>query len=158
MEKTCRECNKLLQILEFYKNKTMRDGYLNVCKSCVKVNVANRRENNIEKIREYDRQRYRSNNKRKAQLNNLRLNLPVEHRRANYTLSNAIRDKKINRPVACACCRKECVPEGHHEDYTKPLEVIWLCRSCHCRLHRAEKLGAMVTKNEILAKSLHSSS
>ena len=133
----------------------MRDGYLNMCKSCVKNDVTNFRRSNIEKIREYDRQRYRSNDKRRAQLNNLRSNLSAEHKKTNYTLSNAIRDKRINRPIACTCCRKECVPEGHHEDYTKPLEVIWLCRSCHCRLHRAEKLGDMVTKNEILAESAH---
>jgi len=25
--------------------------------------------------------------------------------------------------------------EAHHEDYSKPLEVIWLCRSDHQRIH-----------------------
>lgn len=23
----------------------------------------------------------------------------------------------------------------HHEDYSKPLEVIWVCRPCHLELH-----------------------
>ena len=29
--------------------------------------------------------------------------------------------------------------DAHHEDYTKPLEVIWLCRKHHSRLHASRK-------------------
>ncbi len=51
--------------------------------------------------------------------------------KATTILNNAVRDGKIIRPNNCSKCNKECKPEGHHEDYDKPLNVIWLCNSCH---------------------------
>jgi hypothetical protein len=44
----------------------------------------------------------------------------------------------------CAVCGEEKV-EGHHFDYTKPLEVIWLCKVHHGAIHGAanpKKKGA----------------
>lgn len=42
------------------------------------------------------------------------------------------------------CCEKCGVSatarqlDGHHEDYSKPLEVIWLCRNCHKLEHNRD--------------------
>lgn len=46
---------------------------------------------------------------------------------------------KLVRPDHCAWCNAKGKIEAHHEDYSKPLEVIWLCRPCHSRHHRLEK-------------------
>jgi len=35
----------------------------------------------------------------------------------------------------CSICGDE-KSEGHHNDYSKPLEVIWLCRKHHTDLHK----------------------
>lgn len=35
----------------------------------------------------------------------------------------------------CSVCENP-IAEGHHNDYTKPLEVIWLCRNCHMDFHK----------------------
>ena len=37
----------------------------------------------------------------------------------------------------CQTCKSPNV-EMHHDDYSKPLTVKWLCRSCHLMLHKAE--------------------
>ena len=59
-----------------------------------------------------------------------RRNHPLQYK-AQKAVHNAIRDGRLIRPGACSSCGVKCVPEGHHEDHTKPLEVIWLCRACH---------------------------
>lgn len=40
-------------------------------------------------------------------------------------------------PQPCLKCGSLKV-EKHHPDYSKPLEVVWLCRPCHRRLHEEE--------------------
>lgn len=46
----------------------------------------------------------------------------------------AIRQGILVRPDTCSSCNCECVPHAHHPDYSKPLDVVWLCASCHNRL------------------------
>jgi hypothetical protein len=43
-----------------------------------------------------------------------------------------LRRGKIERKPCQKCGEKA---EMHHEDYSKPLEVTWLCRECHLNLH-----------------------
>lgn len=60
---------------------------------------------------------------------------PEKHK-AHYTLRNAIASGKIIKSKVCSICGEtDCVIEGHHEDYSKPLEVIWCCIKCHKELH-----------------------
>lgn len=40
-------------------------------------------------------------------------------------------------PEPCFGCGSEEV-EMHHHDYSKPLDVEWLCRPCHMELHKLE--------------------
>jgi hypothetical protein len=49
---------------------------------------------------------------------------------------NAVRSGEIIKPLICEKCFSEEYLEGHHHDYTKPLEISWLCRTCHKSVHR----------------------
>jgi hypothetical protein len=59
--------------------------------------------------------------------------------RAHLAVARAIRLGILVRPDACASCGRVCRPDAHHADYTKPLDVAWLCRRCHCRENTPRK-------------------
>jgi hypothetical protein len=58
--------------------------------------------------------------------------------RAHSLVNKALVRGKLKRPDKCQQCGKRCKPHAHHEDYEKPLEVIWLCPPCH-KIHHEEK-------------------
>ena len=65
---------------------------------------------------------------------------PEQRLKANcraYTKVYIKRGKLIPQP--CELCSNN-KTEAHHSDYTKPLEVKWLCRTCHLNLHRINKM------------------
>lgn len=60
--------------------------------------------------------------------------------RARQILCEAIQKGKIVRPKKCSeCGGSRSKLHGHHTDYSKPLNVVWLCSLCHGFIHR--KLG-----------------
>ena len=139
--KVCFKCSKLLPLESFYPHKQMKDGHLNKCKECTKKDVAGHREKNLDAIREYDKARYRTTLHRQQQLASLFKSRPKLHVKANDALSNAIRCRRVIRAEACWHCGSTERIEGHHVDYSRPLDVIWLCRSCHCKAHRQTTLS-----------------
>jgi hypothetical protein len=63
---------------------------------------------------------------------------------AHTALQQALADRILKRPLHCEQCGefwKETL-HGHHDDYAKPLDVRWLCRSGHTRHHIALRKAA----------------
>ncbi len=61
-------------------------------------------------------------------------------KQARVILQKAIDSGELVRPEKCSRCgstvsKKETIA-AHHFDYTKPLEVVWLCRKCHAGEHK----------------------
>ena len=56
---------------------------------------------------------------------------------ARVKVNEAIRTGKLVKPNECSVCyQQEMRIVGHHPDYSKPLEVIWLCDVCHKAIHK----------------------
>lgn len=81
-----------------------------------------------------DQRKRRKTDAYKKTIEKSRLKYP-EKRKAQIKLNNALRYGKIKRPNTCSICNKSCKPQGHHYDYSKPLDVIWMCKKCHSDLH-----------------------
>lgn len=57
----------------------------------------------------------------------------TDKRRAATMVGNAIRDGRLERQP-CEVCGASKV-DAHHDDYTQPLHVRWLCRQHHAEWH-----------------------
>jgi hypothetical protein len=66
-----------------------------------------------------------------------------EKLKAHSAVSHAVRDGRLKRPDLCERCGRPGRPiadgrapiQAHHHDYSKPLEVEWLCIDCHGAEH-----------------------
>lgn len=95
----------------------------------------NYRDENREKIRAYNREYNREYRKRNGYGNeeNSRKRYP-EKVRARRILRYAVRNLLIKK-LPCKDCGKS-NSQAHHNDYSKPLEVLWLCPLHHTRMHK----------------------
>jgi len=150
--KECFKCGAVKDINEFYVHYGMKDRHLGKCKECTKKDAAKHRNDNLEACQAYDRARcmepQRIELRRKVTLTWLEDGRQAENQRkyrdkyperyiARNILSNAKRDGKIEQPKTCSECGVETNNlEAHHGDYSKPLDVKWLCVPCHCNKRR----------------------
>jgi len=134
--KTCFKCKKDKPLAEFYKHSAMADGHLNKCKECTKADANKHRSENLERIREYDRQRGKNPERRAANLavNQAWRREDKRRQRAHGIVRRAIAKELLVRSPCCRCGNPKSL--AHHEDYDKPLEVMWLCQPCHKQRHK----------------------
>ena len=117
--KKCNLCKEEKPVDLFYRKARGKGGRSTYCKSCCRgrwkwtpskeagrIRYHRRKEAHPEAVRAADKVRY------------------------------AIKTGKLKKPKYCQSCGVEQLLDGHHEDYTEPLEVVWLCRWCHVDLHQ----------------------
>lgn len=148
MTYTCKICGASSENVTFYKGVSSR------CAECHRQKIKENRDANAEYYRAYDAKRFkedpkvrqrharyaatpagrqslrRSKDKWKAQ--------NPSKRAAHVIVGNAVRDGKIIKPDCCQVCGSKTRIHGHHHDYTKPLDVVWVCPPCHAKIHKEE--------------------
>ena len=146
--KRCFKCGVLKPRTEFYRARGMLDGLSGKCKACTTADVAANRQTNLARIQAYDRKRGRekldsgwrstaATSPESAQKSIAKRKASGAHQ-ANSAVTVALRSGKLV-PQPCERCGSTEHVHAHHEDYSKPLEVMWLCRRCHGQRHREMK-------------------
>lgn len=150
--KRCFKCLVEKPTTDFYRHPRMADGFLGKCIECTKLDTRKNCEMKHDYYLQYDRNRanlpkrvslrksyaqtIRGSKTHAKSLMRQRIQSPEKYK-ARYALTNAIRDGRVVRGV-CAVCGSSQV-EGHHHDYSKPLDVVWLCKKHHTEHHQQEK-------------------
>lgn len=129
--KTCFKCHQAKPLNGFYKHRAMLDGHLNKCIECTKKDANNHRYKNIERIRAYDRSR--GNRRSLEALKKYRSSNPEKYL-AHNIVNNAIRDGFLVKKECERCGDKK--SQAHHDDYSKPLDIVWLCSQHHHDRHK----------------------
>lgn len=155
--KACRKCGQVKPLPEFVCDRRSSDGRAARCKACRLADkrawtVANPEARKRHNRAYYSRHREQINaqrgrwsreispqaRERKRVRDREWKRANREKTRAHVAVAQAIQRHELIRPVFCAECRKTCRHseiQAHHKDYSKPLDVIWLCGSCHRARH-----------------------
>lgn len=135
--KVCNMCKLEKKLIEFSLDKKGRLGRRSYCKQCDVERLRKWHIENKEKKNAYARQ-YIKNNREKYHKNIIQWKTDDSNRpKAHAAVNRAIRRGSIVRPLTCSKCNQPGPVEAHHDSYAPDrwLDVVFLCRSCHKRLH-----------------------
>lgn len=154
--KACTTCKKRKPSNGFYKNPTAKDKLHYSCKECMKAYARSRDWRYAPPPLSLTKNCKGCGKEFKIPIREIRrgkgryCSLPCSSKSAHVysppgtkemkhetqrEARRAVKDGRLSRPDSCESCGKSCVPQGHHDDYTKPLNVRWLCSQCHSLVH-----------------------
>lgn len=147
--KSCRACARVLPLSSFRVEAKGILGRQARCKEChaardrelYAANLERNRQRNRawedlnrEKLREKYRA-YAKANPDKIRAKHASRGPEPARLRVRSAVQRAIGRGELNRPETCEHCGKRGFNYGHHPDYSRPLDVVWLCAPCHRMEH-----------------------
>lgn len=123
--KTCSRCHVEKPLTEFNRSKYAKDGVRSQCKACMTIER--------DRLRSHYKE-WREQPERKAKYRSYRIETydPIKAKARNAVRTAVKNGTLIRQP--CEVCAAIKV-EAHHDDYTKPLNVRWLCLTHHKARH-----------------------
>lgn len=150
--KVCFRCQCEKPLEAFYAHPKMADGRLGKCKECTKADTKANREDRKDYYQAYDRRRAKNPDRTAARLEYQKTDAfreshakasarwdasNREWRKAHHAVNNAIREGRLIKQPCHVC--GELDVDGHHPDYSAPLDVVWLCSRHHAELHEEHR-------------------
>jgi hypothetical protein len=118
--KTCSRCRNIFPTDQFYRSKGKHDGRDCYCRDCrLEIQKSPSRKASLRRVSARHRLRH------------------PDREFARQMLGRAVRAGRI-KPKPCKRCGSQYV-QAHHPDYSKPLDVVWLCRKHHHEHHLQER-------------------
>ena len=117
--KTCSKCGRELPLSEFHKYERRNETHYSQCRDC----KAEYKRKNRDKLLASQYKR-RSNPTHEDS----------QKRKAWNALYYAVRKGRVTKAKSCQLCGSTENIQGHHNDYNKPLQVMWVCQKCHAKL------------------------
>lgn len=162
--KKCPKCGVTKTYENFHKNRSTSDGRQTYCKPCLRtINSKWKRDNqkrvaatnkawqsrNREKLAKNARRFAERNPERVRETTRKQRRLHPEKHRARVATERAVRRGDLVKPGTCEQCGDVPTPtvsgrssiHAHHMDYSHPLDVVWVCRGCHAKIHSEGAIG-----------------
>jgi ribosomal protein S27AE len=151
--KTCPDCQTEKSLEDFYFMKS-KNSYGSFCKPCDLTRSRAYREKNKEAYNAKMRQQYQDNKTARslgqkkyagttrgrqatrAATLSWRQRNPEKYRA--YIEVQIMKQKGLLKPLPCEVCTAD-KTQAHHDDYSRPLDIRWLCGPCHRSWHRMDR-------------------
>lgn len=132
----CSRCRETKPLDDFYPSPDKPNGRAAYCRPCSRAYARERAT--LPRVKAV-RAAWARGKGREA-VDRYKARHPVKTK-AREILTHAIATGQLINPRVCEKCGKDERVEGHHDDYSAPLSVRWLCRWCHRAWHREHGEG-----------------
>lgn len=133
----CKTCGEVRPLLMYHRKPSNSNGHMKECKFC--ANAATRARNRAgygpdqKRSKRLQTIKRRESGKTSEHSKRMYQKYP-EKSKARAILNHTLKKGEVVK-LPCYVCGVTKV-EAHHQDYNKPLEVIWVCRLHHNKIHR----------------------